>query len=206
MSGIFPATPAPETIQLGSTTPTFTSVTHSLRRQVRARGVQQWSFHLAYPPLNRSEHATLNAFCLAQRGQLGRFSFVLPIHSVPLGAASGSPRVDGSGQLLRDSNGMMRVQTKGWTPSVNRILRSGDFIKFNGHSKAYALIADADSDATGSALLTIEPSPISPLIDDEAIIVADVPFTCALAADNLSVKLSGGPWYKGIELSLVEVL
>ncbi|MBF0261095.1 MAG: hypothetical protein HQL97_04525 [Magnetococcales bacterium] len=201
---IFPDWPRPKSIELGSNNPNLVSESHSLRTQVRSRDVHRWMFKLTYGSLNRDEEAAIQAFCAAQRGRLNRFRYVPPVHAVPRGAASGSPKVHGSAHKRDLATGAMLVPTRGWTPSVNGILKKRDFVAFNGHSKVYMLVDDASSDASGHATLRIEPGLFAPVQDNETVIVWDMPFVCSLEADTLSSKLTGGPWYDGIEIGLVE--
>lgn len=200
----FPDWPRPKSIEKGSNTPNFASESHSLRLQVRARDVHRWAFKLVYPALNRDEAAIIEAFCAAQRGRLGRFKYIPPVHSTPRGTALGSPKVQGGAHARDLATGAMLVPTRGWAPSQTGVLKKGDYIAFNSHSKAYMIIDDASSDASGQATLRIEPGLFAPVQDDEAVIVWDVPFVCSLDADTLSSKLTGGPWYDGVEIGLVE--
>ncbi|MBF0417659.1 MAG: hypothetical protein HQL86_05350 [Magnetococcales bacterium] len=206
MSAIYPAWPRPKSVQIGSTTPTIVSESHSLRLQARSRNVHRWTFSLVYMDLTRDEHAILRAFCLAQRGRLNRFQFVSPIHAVPRGVAAGSPKVHGSSFLRDPLDEAMRVPTRGWAPNTAGIIKAFDFVKFNGHSKVYAATADCDSDETGHATLVIEPGLRLPVADDETVIIHDVSFTCSLVEDRFADKLIGGPWYQDVEINLVERL
>jgi hypothetical protein len=61
-------------------------------------------------------------------------------------------------------------------------LKAGDFIKFNGHSKVYMVVADATASA-GSATLTIEPPLRENLSDNEVITYDGVEFTVRLTND-----------------------
>ncbi|GAB0058047.1 hypothetical protein SIID45300_02387 [Candidatus Magnetaquicoccaceae bacterium FCR-1] len=206
MSAIYPVLPRPKSVQIGSVTPSIASETHSLRVQTRSRNVHRWTFKLTYMDLTRDEHATLRAFCLAQRGRLRRFLFTPPIHAAPRGVILGSPKVHGSAFTRDPLDGVMRVVTKGWIPSVSGIVKAFDFIQFNGHSKVYAAIEDASSDGSGHATLIIEPGLLYPVADDESVIVSDVPFVCSVAEDGFADRLIGGPWYQDVEINLVERL
>lgn len=186
MSGTFPTTPLPTALRLRSTQPTLVSVAHSLKRQVRSRGGQRWSFALDYRNRTRAEMASLLAFALAQRGQYETFQFVPALLGVPQGVATGTPLVNGAHTTGRS------IATDGWTPSIT-VMNAGDFIKFAGHAKVYMLTADVVSNGSGAATLTIEPELYSDLANNEALTVTAVPFTVAFAADDHEASLMAGP-------------
>jgi hypothetical protein len=63
--------------------------------------------------------------------------------------------------------------------------------------------ADANSSGTGTATLSIQPALIASPANGEALTTSSVPFTVALASDNLDANLSPGVIY-GLEIDLVE--
>jgi len=65
--------------------------------------------------------------------------------------------------------------------------------------------ADATSDGSGNATLTIEPPLLADVADDESITVADVPFTVALVNDT-QVFAAGPPNLYEFSLQLIEVI
>jgi hypothetical protein len=73
------------------------------------------------------------------------------------------------------------------------ILKAGDVIKFENHTKVYMLTADATSDGSGVATLNITPNLITALEDDSAggntsVTVNAVPFRCFLSNDIQQFK------------------
>jgi hypothetical protein len=167
--------------------PTLVSLSHSLVRQARSRGgAQRWAIEAAYPPnLTRAELSPIFAFALQQRGQYEIFTLTPPaLWSTARGVATGSPLIKGAAQTGRT------VNTDGWTPSVTGILLAGDFVKFAGHDKVYMVTADANADGAGEATIAIEPALLTAPADNEAIIVANVPFSVAFASDIQSFELN----------------
>jgi hypothetical protein len=180
MSGTFPTTPGFSSMKFRSWQPTLVSVSHSLARQTRSRGgAQRWAIEAAYPPnLTRAELAPIFAFAIAQRGQYEIFTLIPPaLWSTARGVHTGAPKVLLAGQTGRTIN------TDGWSASVSGILLRGDFVKFSGHDKIYMVTADANSDASGTAALTIEPALIVSPADNESLIVENVPFSVSFASD-----------------------
>jgi hypothetical protein len=199
MSGTFPTSPVPADIKVSSFSPTLVSQTQSLKRQVRRRGGQRWAFEVTFPPMTRSEFAPVYAFCIAQRGQYETFTFVPPVVSIPQGTATGTPLVNGA-----QSAGDNTIVTDGWSNSITA-LKAGDFLKFSGHNKVYMVTADATSDGSGNATLTIEPPLLASVADDEALTVSDVPFTVALTTDTQEYA-AGPPNIYEFSLQLIEVI
>ena len=132
----FPTTPVPSTISIRSITPTFTSVTQSLKRQVRQRGGQRWLISASYPPLNRTEFAPVWAFAQLQKGQFNTFTFIPPVYGNTSGTATGTLLVNNSGGY---AVGTTTIVSDGLTGT----LKAGDFLKFAGHDKVYTLTADS---------------------------------------------------------------
>ena len=197
MSGALPTRPAPARATLRSVQPTRVSVAHSLKRQARTRGAQRWGMRFAFPPMKRAEFAALHAFLLSQRGQADTFTTVLPGHTAPQGTWAGAPVVSGAGQSGAS------VALSGFTASQTGVAKAGDLLKFAGHSKVYMVTADANSSGTGTATLSIQPALIASPANGEALTTSSVPFTVALASDNLDANLSPGVIY-GLEIDLVE--
>jgi hypothetical protein len=199
MSGTFPTSPVPADIKVSSFTPTLVSETQSMKRQVRRRGGQRWSFDVNFPPMTRSEFAPVYAFCIAQRGQYETFTFVPPVVSDPQGTATGTPLVN-TAHTVGDTT----ISTDGWTTST-QILKAGDFIKFANHSKVYMVVSDCSSDGTGAATLVIEPPLMAALSDNEAITANDVPFRVALTTDAQEYS-AGPPNLYEFSIGLIEVI
>ena len=197
MSGTFPLTPSPSAIKIQSLAPTRVSVSHSLRRSTRTTGAQRWVVTADWEGLNRAQFAPIQAFVIAQRGQWDSFSMVLPGHKAPQGVASGTPLVSGANQSGRT------LVTKGWSASVNGILKAGDFIGITGQTKVYMVTSDANSDASGNATLNIEPALMAVPTDGAALTVRNVPFTLALASDTIEMGVQPPVLYN-FSLSLVE--
>ena len=175
-------------MRFSSATPTLVSWSHSLLRQSRSRGSQRWLIEAEYPPnLTRAEIAPLVAFLIKQRGQYDTFTLTPPaLWATARGVATGTPLV----HAATPPSGRT-VATKGWTPSQTGILLAGDFIKFAGHTKVYMVTADADSDGSGYATLSIEPALLSIPANDEAVVVSSVPFTVALVSDTFEFSVRG---------------
>lgn len=197
MSGTFPVGQAPSSAVLRSIQPTRTSVSHSLKRQTRTRGAQRWGMQFSWDSINRDMFAPLQAFSMAQQGQSGTFTVTVPGYTVPQGTWSGSPVVNGAGNVGQT------VVIRGLAASQPAAAKAGDVIKFSGHTKVYMVTADAASDGSGSSTLTIIPALVAAVSDGEALTVSNVPFRVSLAGDSLEASLRLGIQY-GLQVDFVE--
>lgn len=68
-----------------------------------------------------------------------------------LGVGGGTPLVNGAGQTGSSLN------TDGWTASTTNVLRAGDIIRIAGLNVIYELTANASSNGSGQATLSISP-------------------------------------------------
>ena len=196
--GTLPTVSVPAQVQIRSMQPTRTSSSHSLKDQSRTRGAQRFGFKFVWPPLKRADWAPLYGFFLSQRGQADTFTATIPGMTAPLGTWLGSPVVNGAGQTGRV------VSLRGLTVSQAAAAKVGDLLKFAGHTKVYMVTADAASNVSGIASVTIEPALLAAVADAEAVTVNSVPFTFKRAADNFDSTMEVGGIYAGLEADLVE--
>lgn len=197
MSGTFPVGQAPSSAVLRSIQPTRSSVSHSLKRQTRTRGAQKWGMQFSWASVNQDLFAPLQGFLMSQQGQAGTFTVTVPGYTDPRGTWAGTPVVNLAGSSGRT------VVVRGLTPGQPAAAKSGDVLKFAGHSKVYMVTADAASNGSGVATLTIVPALLQSVSDGEALTVHDVPFTVALAGDGLETSLMLGLQF-GLQVDFVE--
>ena len=188
----FPTTPVPNYISITSLNPTYTSVTHSLKRQVRTRGGQRWSIDATFPPLTRADFAPVWAFAQKQKGQFGTFTFTPPVYSNSSGTATGTLRVNNSAGYIAGSS---TITVDGLTGT----LKAGDFIKFASHDKVYTVVAD------GVTSLIIEPVLQKPIANNEVITYNAVPFTVAFSSDSQNITV-GANGFVNYQIKLIEVV
>jgi hypothetical protein len=196
--GALPTVQGPAGATLTSVQPTRLSVSHSLKRQARTSGAQRWAIAINWSPMRRSVFMQFYAFLIGQRGQADTFTCTLAGHTAPQGLWTGTPVVSGASQTGRS------VTLSGFPGSQTGIAKAGDLIKFAGHTKVYMVTADANSNVSGIAALSIEPALLQSPANAEAVVSSNVPFTVALAADNLDMALSPG-LLTPLAISVVEV-
>jgi len=199
MSGSFPTSPAPNSVQVRSFEPTLVSVSNSLKRQTRSRGTQRWLMSVNYSPMTRANFAPLYAFSMKQKGQFDSFTFTPPVISTTQGQSSESPVVNGALAV-----GVSSAAIDGLTASTSDILKAGDFFKFSGHTKVYMATDDMDSDGSGAATLNFAPALVNAVANDETLTISAVPFTVAFTTDLTSFNTDASSLY-GFSIELAEV-
>ena len=199
MSGTFPSSPAPQSIEVQTWEPTLVSVTSNLTRQVRSRGGQRWGFSVRFAPMERSSFDPIFAFSLSQRGQYETFTWVPTTIGTTRGETGESPVVSAAASV-----GASSCSVDGLTVSTSNILRSGDFFKFSGQNKIYMCTADMSSDGSGDATLSFAPKLATAVADNETITINSVPFNVSFTSDIRSYSTNATTYYS-YEVELVEV-
>lgn len=195
----FPVLPGFRAIDFESVDPTLVDETQDGGENVRKIGAQYYRCTLKWNQLTQAEFAPVMAFIESLRGRFGTFTIVLPLISSPLGVGGGVPLVAGAGQtgLVLNVDGCP-LSTVGW-------MKAGDPFGLAGHSKVYRLAADADTSGTGTvALQLVQPLMQSPA-DNEALTIADVPFTMRRGSDVQQFGIGGADRFT-FELDVREVL
>jgi hypothetical protein len=152
---------------------------------VRGGSVQRWGFILQWSALERASLAPILAFALAQKGQFESFTFTPPVLGSAQSVGGGTPLINGTTASGRS------IPTDGWTPSIT-VLKAGDFVKFASHSKVYMLTADATSNGSGQATLSVEPGLYASVADNSAVTHTNVPFTVAFTKDDQETGIQPG--------------
>lgn len=190
MSGALPTTTEFKNYTLESMHPLASSTSHSGRDFDRITGGHKWLIGLKYNnSLSRAQHDELWGFVQKQRNAFDSFTLNLPDKNVPRGTATGTPLVNGASQ-----NGTSII-SDGWTINIPGIMKRGDLLKFNGHSKVYQVTDDANSNGSGQATINISPAlHVSPA-DNETIIVNNVSFTVKLVSGRQEYDAEAGGYY-----------
>lgn len=142
----------------------------TLEQQVQRHQGQVWLLEVSYGPLARADAEALLAALVSLNGQEGTFLFGDSANKTARGVATGTPLVNGGSQSGED------LATDGWTANVPGILRAGDWIQLGSASTArlHKVLADANSNASGQATLTLWPriSPVAVPADNSAVVTS----------------------------------
>lgn len=180
-----PTSPAPKSITLTQVT-NVASLRNifNLTTQKQVYGGQMWIAEVTLPLMERAQAELWNSFLISLNGPEGTFWLGDPTATSPQGSASGSPVVDGAGQVGGS------LATTGWTPSITGILKAGDYIQVGNY--LYKLKQDADSDGSGDAILEIWPNLRSPSPADASAIITESAKGLFQLAQNTNPLFSAG--------------
>ncbi len=199
MSGAFPSSPEPNSIDISTTQTTFVSDAMNGRRQTRQIQDQRWQITASFPPMLRAKFNEVFAFVVSQRGVKGTFTFTPPIIDDALGTETGSVLVNGAHAV-----GDTTIAMDGFAGDGAGRFKAGDFIKFASHDKVYMVVSDVTS-SSNAATVTIEPPLTTALVNDSAVTYDSVPFTVALVNDIQTIALGGDGFYR-FEVDMIEVI
>lgn len=179
MSGAFPISSAGfETMGIQSVQNTIISKSLSGKKLSRQIDNQRFGFTAKIITGKRSDiYGELMGFIIKQRSGKENFTIIPPEVEDARGVETGTLAVNGS-----HTAGDNTIAIDGFAADSANRLRVGDFIKFNGHTKVYMVVADVTS-SSGAATVTIEPPLISSLANDETVSYDNIPFTVHLTND-----------------------
>ena len=162
-----------------------TQVTHSMSgRTVRSSlGTLLFQCTLQFPSMTQAEWRSIQAFVTRCNGALNEFDIVIPTVSASQSTFASSlvATVDSdsaNANLQGDTSILINTNI-----SSNTALKAGDIVRFANHTKVYMVTTDINTNATGEAVLNIEPALIEDLSDGEAITTNNVPMRATLIND-----------------------
>lgn len=187
----FPQTPAAKEIEITSWQPSRQSVTHSLKRQVRASGAQRFHIKIKLPIMKRAQAAPIISYIESLKGQYLTFSYTPPIHSEPLNPITGDIALSGDYSV-----GVTGVSHTGGSDALS----PGDYFTFAGHDKVYIV---TNSTATSTYF---SPELTEPVSSGELITYSGVKFSVAMAKDRFKYTVTPGGFYNFDSIEMVEVV
>lgn len=143
-----------------------------------------WRCTVSYSVLNATRWRALEAFLASLEGAAGRFYFGPQHAKTPVGAAGGTPLVNGASQTGSS------LVTDGW-PASTAILKAGDYFHFDvsGRRELKLVTADVSSNASGQATISFKPAiRVSPANNEP--IVTSSPSCVMMLADSEQGSLS----------------
>jgi hypothetical protein len=178
MSGTFPSTAFTATnFRINSPAQSNETFNGKVRRV--GLGISYYTFTVKFPPLTRVDAGPIIGFLGQQYGIMENFQILLPNESYPVANYSyTSPYVPTVAATI--DKGAKSVTLKGCYPDAT-ILRSGDYFKFNTHSKVYMCATTCVANGSGNATLYFSGSAIRDVSVDVGLTVNAVPFTVMLS-------------------------
>jgi hypothetical protein len=180
---LLPVTPKPATVNITTVAQNVTTFALNGRRQVKSQGSQYFKFDIGYPSMRQPDMAPLMAFLTGVKGQFDAFTIILPeISDNGAGYTGGNPTVSSAGSV-----GDTSISFSG-ADSSTPMLKAGDFINFDGHSKSYMVTADVTTDGSGQGSISFTPALITTVSSGDEINVKDIQFSVILDNDMTEFK------------------
>lgn len=158
----------------------------------------RWMAQMSWKVLSTNDQQALIAW-MTQMAR-GGIRSALPNYAYKArGTLAGAPLVNGAGQTGYTLN------TKGWTPSSSLVLRAGDMFQVtNGTLHQLVMVmADANSDVSGNASVSIEPTLRFAPTDASALVVSAPAAYFAFAKPSASASYLP-PRRAALSISLIE--
>ena len=123
------------------------------QQQVYAHAGQFLICEISFPSMKRADAAPIIAALQSLQGARGTFYFGDPAWTSPQGIGTGTPLINGASQTGQD------LITDGWTISQTGIMQAGDWVQVGTGSarQLCTVLADANSDGSGNATLSLFP-------------------------------------------------
>ncbi|HVY12231.1 MAG TPA: hypothetical protein VHB73_01545 [Alphaproteobacteria bacterium] len=181
-----PSSPAPTDIQFMPEVAAGESESEfSFEDQQADWGGRRWRLNLTYPSMLRPQAEEWMAFFLMCEGPLGTF-FWGPPNAYAARGNWGTPLVDGASQTGNALN------IKGLSNSDASAVKIGDWcqIGVNSNARLFKNVANAASDGSGKAALSLWPAIVSAPADSAAIVTANPKGVFKLAGSNQGFKVN----------------
>lgn len=196
---VFPTTVIPPELSVTSHSYSFLSEGEATGKEYsREVGRHIWRLRLSFPEFDKDQWGELFGFLLAHNGSEGSFFYAPPDLATPRGTATGSPVVDGGSQ----TGGSLDVT--GCTADQAAFLKAGDVFTIAGDFKVYMVTADAASNGSGEATLSIIPDLQASPASGAALTVTNVRFLVSHVGGT-EYSVAAPLNYKGFEVILEEV-
>ena len=160
-----------------------------------------WEAEVTLPPMRGENARAWIAALVSMRGLYGQMYLGDWDGRTPNGTASGTPLVKGADQT---GNSLI---TDGWTASVTGIMKAGDYLQIGSgiEQRLHMVVADANSDGSGDATLSIEPAlRVSPA-DNAALTVSSAKGVFRLASNETEWSANAVSTY-GLTFAVKEYL
>jgi len=202
MSGTFPATPVPRTVDVESDQPVFVGRSNSGRRHARKIGAHLWRINLKFAPMFQPTFSKIWGFQM--KNDLSEvFFYQYPLDNQGVGLDTETTvRVNQVGGVPA---GATSVPLDGLAPSVVDKFVIGDFFTFASSAKMHQVVDNANTDATGATVLTFRPETVDDLPDNDLLTVNQPLFQVAFENPLQRYKTSNPEIYR-YEADLIEAI
>ena len=189
--GNWPSTQGFRSVDFETITATRVTETQSGRAIRLATASSKFGVRIQYPRVFPAEFRPIQAFASQAQGSLNSFDIVLPKISQTQGDYPTQTMFVTAAQSVGDT--AIAVSTNAGNSIT--VLKAGDVVRFENHTKVYMLTADATTNGSGQATLNITP-PLNTAIEDDSaggntsVTVNDVPFRMFINGDVQKFRYS----------------
>lgn len=182
--GTWPSTTGFRSVDFETITATRVTETQSGRAIRLATASSKFGVRIQYPRILPEDFRAIQAFASQAQGSLNSFDIVLPKISYTQGDYPTQTMYVTAAQSVGDT--AISVATNAGNSIT--VLKAGDVVRFENHTKVYMLTADATTDGSGLATLNITPGLNTAIEDDSAggntaVTVNAVPFRMFINGD-----------------------
>jgi len=199
--GQFPTTPSFQAVNFKINTPTITTETNSGKVRRVGYGHSYYTFEAKYPSLTASQLGEVTGFIATAMGPLFSFEVIIPELSYSKASITTANNKSTTGTV---AVGQRWANLTGVGVNNTTILKAGDFIRFNNHSKVYMVTQDVVTSGSGTANVQFSGSAVSSVPSGTAIWTNGVPFTVILEGPEQQFESSYGG-ISTLSLSMREV-
>lgn len=154
----------------------------TFQQQVLNHAGRRWEIDVVLKPMKRTSAEVWLSWLAQLDGQLNTFTMGDPLGCAAMGEAGGTPLVNGADQTGAS------LAIDGATVSQTDWLKAGDYIQLGTGEDArlYKLTADADTNGSGQATLSLWPAITTAPADNAAVTVANTVAAFRLASNTSS--------------------
>lgn len=169
----YPTSPSFNQVTISTNTPTLATETFSGKTRRIGQGHTFYNWQIKYPTLTDREAGLVEGFLAQTYGSLFSFEIVLPEVSY---SKSNNPPSTTPATTTSYAAGAKSVALDNCGAN-KEVLYSGDYFKFDNHSKVYQAVATCTSDGSGVATLFFAGSLVTSVPNDTDLTLTAVPFT-----------------------------
>ena len=189
MWATWPTTIGFRSVDFEAVTSTRVTETQSGRALRLATANSKWGVKLVYPRVMPDDFRAIQAFATLAQGSLNNFDITLPNISYTRGGYPNQTMYVTAAKAI----GSTQIDITSDAGTNITVLKAGDVVKFENHSKVYMVTADTVLDGASVGTLNITPGLQTAIEDDSAggntqVIVDAVPFRMFINGDQQAFK------------------
>jgi hypothetical protein len=187
--GTWPSTIGFRSVDFETVTSTRATETQSGRTLRMATANSKFGVKVVYPNVTPDDFRAIQAFATLAQGSLNNFDIVLPNVSYTRGGYPNQTMYVTAAKAVGDTQ--IDITTDAGTSIT--VLKAGDVVKFENHTKVYMVTADTTVNGSGVGTLNITPGLQTAIEDDStggntAVTVNAVPFRMFINSDQQSFR------------------